>query len=246
MHGYAQGRGPPPPRGRNPTARVLLLAVRANLGKWPDQRRCMNMQRICEGCIFVFEAHSRERNPRRWCSGACRVAFRRSGVRRSSPHPKARDTAASDRIDDRLCPCGHTAPNAKGPVPDACPDCIEQDHMRECAMCGREYRARLAAGRFCSPSCKARAYANGRTRRVPPENPRSYDRTQIFERDGWVCGFCGGPVSRTSQWPADDSPTIDHRIPVSEGGSDDDSNIRLAHWLCNLRRAAAPELAAMA
>lgn len=30
-----------------------------------------------------------------------------------------------------------------------------------------------------------------------------------------------------------DAPTIDHIIPVSKGGTNDESNLQTAHWSCN-------------
>jgi 5-methylcytosine-specific restriction endonuclease McrA len=30
--------------------------------------------------------------------------------------------------------------------------------------------------------------------------------------------------------------TVDHWIPLSKGGSDDMSNLRPAHWICNRRK----------
>jgi len=35
------------------------------------------------------------------------------------------------------------------------------------------------------------------------------------------------------RWPHPLSPSVDHVIPVSAGGSDRDDNLRAAHWGCN-------------
>jgi 5-methylcytosine-specific restriction endonuclease McrA len=32
------------------------------------------------------------------------------------------------------------------------------------------------------------------------------------------------------------SPTIDHVIPVSQGGTDDLANLKLAHMICNAKK----------
>lgn len=55
------------------------------------------------------------------------------------------------------------------------------------------------------------------------------DREAIFERDGWVCWLCGGPV-------AHDEASLDHVVPVAAGGTHEESNLRLAHIMCNSRR----------
>jgi 5-methylcytosine-specific restriction endonuclease McrA len=32
------------------------------------------------------------------------------------------------------------------------------------------------------------------------------------------------------------APTVDHVIPISEGGTDTKANVQLAHRICNLRK----------
>lgn len=60
---------------------------------------------------------------------------------------------------------------------------------------------------------------------------------RIGDRDGWVCQICRRRVSRAAYSHADPmSKTLDHIIPRSHGGSDDPSNLRIAHQRCNSRR----------
>jgi 5-methylcytosine-specific restriction endonuclease McrA len=66
-----------------------------------------------------------------------------------------------------------------------------------------------------------------RLRAAPRE--RIY-RQRIFERDGWICWICGEAVE-----PQD--ATLDHVVPVSLGGAHTPANVRLAHGVCNSRRA---------
>jgi len=59
----------------------------------------------------------------------------------------------------------------------------------------------------------------------------------LGHRDAWRCGICHRSVSRSiydSQNPM--SKSVDHIIPVSQGGTDDPANLRLAHLGCNMRR----------
>jgi hypothetical protein len=51
-------------------------------------------------------------------------------------------------------------------------------------------------------------------------------RREIFERDGWSCGYCGDPVT-----PAD--ATIDHVTPQHVGGTHAKANLRTACLMCN-------------
>jgi predicted nucleic acid-binding Zn ribbon protein len=61
-------------------------------------------------------------------------------------------------------------------------------------------------------------------------------RLMVFERDNWTCLLCGYKVERTQRWPHPQAPSIDHIIPVAHGGSDDATNLRTTHLVCNLRR----------
>lgn len=52
----------------------------------------------------------------------------------------------------------------------------------------------------------------------------------IAERDGYLCFLCSKPFNQK------ESPTLDHWYPKSLGGSDELSNLRLAHKTCNTRK----------
>ncbi|MFD4858939.1 HNH endonuclease [Streptomyces atratus] len=60
-----------------------------------------------------------------------------------------------------------------------------------------------------------------------------YTLLQIAERDRGRCGLCGGPVLMAAKVPHPKAPTIDHVVPVSEGGDDTRANVQLAHFRCN-------------
>lgn len=67
-------------------------------------------------------------------------------------------------------------------------------------------------------------------------------RLAIYERDGWECGICSGLVDRDADpQRSDDAPSLDHILPRSLGGGDEDSNLRCAHRGCNARRGARVE-----
>jgi len=59
---------------------------------------------------------------------------------------------------------------------------------------------------------------------------------EIVERDLGVCHICGEGVDlslpRTSRMGA----TLDHVVPIARGGLDSVDNVRLAHWICNIRK----------
>lgn len=62
-------------------------------------------------------------------------------------------------------------------------------------------------------------------------------RRAVYERDAWTCQICLEPVDQSligsqSQW----RPSLDHIVPQSKGGADDEGNLRLAHMWCNATR----------
>lgn len=66
-------------------------------------------------------------------------------------------------------------------------------------------------------------------------------RYGIYRRDGWVCQICMEPVDPDLPPGTPWSASLDHILPRSEGGSNDDANLRLAHFNCNTERGATPD-----
>lgn len=66
----------------------------------------------------------------------------------------------------------------------------------------------------------------------------SFAHKEIFERDNWVCGICGKSVDKYLEYPDPLSPSLDHIIPLSKGGSHTKNNVQLAHLCCNLQKGA--------
>ncbi len=59
-------------------------------------------------------------------------------------------------------------------------------------------------------------------------NPRT-----IYERDRWMCGICKRPVDRGLQYPHPLSASLDHVVPISDGGDHAPANVQCAHHKCN-------------
>jgi 5-methylcytosine-specific restriction endonuclease McrA len=61
-----------------------------------------------------------------------------------------------------------------------------------------------------------------------------FKREEIFERDRWVCQICYKKVNKKLAYPHPMSPSIDHIMPISWGGSHTKDNVQLAHLSCNV------------
>jgi DNA-directed RNA polymerase subunit RPC12/RpoP len=63
-----------------------------------------------------------------------------------------------------------------------------------------------------------------------------FDSGEIFERDKWICGICKKQIDKKLRWPHMMSASIDHVVPLSEGGAHGRANCRASHWKCNSLR----------
>lgn len=106
---------------------------------------------------------------------------------------------------------------------------------RACEHCSVLFGARLdSPGRFCSLTCTNLFQGGGdRPRREDRFRIAKSRRIAIYTRDKWVCQVCLEPVDCDADSLSDWFPSLDHIVPRSHGGSDEDSNLRTLHRWCN-------------
>lgn len=128
---------------------------------------------------------------------------------------------------------------------------------RECSHCKQEFIPEYGNKRrvFCSDKClhcyqnkiaskKKGKSINSRARYMlrkayGDEWVNHYEpinRTKVYTRDGGICGICGKLVAMLKVCPHPKSPTIDHIVPLSQGGSHTYENVQLAHFDCNYKK----------
>lgn len=90
---------------------------------------------------------------------------------------------------------------------------------------------------------KCRAQANrhkNRVKSVRRQNarvePGRIDVFDIAARDGYICHICNETVDMTVPRTSRFGATLDHVYPLSLGGADSASNVKLAHWICNVKK----------
>ena len=84
--------------------------------------------------------------------------------------------------------------------------------------------------------------ANGerarRTRRarLAGAEREAYTLAEVAKRDGFRCWLCRRKVNMSLRYPHPRSASIDHVVPLSQGGNDVKANVRLAHLGENIAR----------
>jgi hypothetical protein len=147
----------------------------------------------------------------KFCQGSCRVAFQN---KQRADKTKAKHIANPRRFDFNCNRCGQSV------ISDIC---IRKTYSgrfcRNCSLVKRRERYRIKTAK-----------------RQKIVNPIRISADVLIERDGDVCHICLTQIdlslARNSRFGA----TIDHVIPVSKGGADTLDNMKLAHWICNIKK----------
>lgn len=111
-----------------------------------------------------------------------------------------------------------------------------------CVVCGSEFEYTMVEGGnlkvHCSERCKRRrkrARTRQRTRaRRAGVVIGTVDSYAVFERDNWVCQFCGVEAPRHLRGTRHSlAPELDHTVPLARGGPHSLENTRCIHRVCN-------------
>lgn len=112
--------------------------------------------------------------------------------------------------------------------------------VRAKGLCAKHWRrAARADGRELAPAWSERRRANWKKRdalKRGAAEAEAFSYVEVYERDGWVCGVCGGPVDPQLAWPDPMSVSLDHVVPLSKGGPHCRENAQCSHLVCNTRK----------
>jgi hypothetical protein len=236
--------------------------VIAYVSAWKLERRGGRVVKFCVQCGGAIVTTGRDASRRRFCSPACKAAGRyrlgqgapqivsaacpACGVEYSYPVPgRKRETCGK-----RACITANTHRKAKAQRAEAWVE-------RDCVHCGLPIpfdrvsthpyakdgvRKTNKTARFCSEACNSKAHALTRKiyRRAGQTKVEGYLvlRADIAERDRWLCGICGGRVSRERRHPDPLCASVDHIVPLALDGTNDFDNLQLTHLRCNLSKKA--------
>lgn len=105
--------------------------------------------------------------------------------------------------------------------------------LRECARCGDTFQHLATTRLHCSDLCRELARKE-RGAVLHHGWISKAEREAIYDRDGHTCWLCNEKVDMTGDLKYGNwSPSLDHIIPRSKGGTHDASNLRTAHRWCN-------------
>lgn len=115
--------------------------------------------------------------------------------------------------------------------------------MRVCVECGALFIPINKNNIRCSPECIRKANNRSSDARLNQNNivDKDITLTRLFNRDNGQCWLCGKRCDYSDKEVRDGGtvvvgynyPSIDHVIPLAEGGLHSWGNVRLAHWRCN-------------
>lgn len=111
-----------------------------------------------------------------------------------------------------------------------------------CATCGvlMLTQRHHAFRRYCSVEClKPAMAAKNRRKNAKRRGARvgkPYTLADVVARDGKKCHLCRKVVDVSLPGTDRMGPTIDHLVPIADGGLDELANVRLAHRACNCAR----------
>lgn len=120
-----------------------------------------------------------------------------------------------------------------------------------CVVCGKQFERVNRNRKFCSHLCGKRsrrkrnpeqyleeARRSNRRRRARKSNVEAEEFTNADVRmfHGDDCYLCGERINFRLRWPNPKSPSLDHVIPLSRGGTHTLENCAMTHWECNHKK----------
>lgn len=211
----------------------------------------------CRGCGDPIDGNEWRKNPKRWCSEACRVrTFHkgRSGSLASGDSLRLRreaDAAVLSATADAACVfCGGEVRRSPRGIPyKYCSDsCVAKEARRRyveegriCSVdgCGRAVAAKGLCGSHyavewgrLNPDKRSAKEYRYRARKLAAF-VEDVGRIEVLGRDGWVCHICGESIDKGLEFPHRLYGTLDHVVPLNKGGLHCLDNVKSAHWICN-------------
>lgn len=219
--------------------------------EWPDCGRIALQRGFCPRCAKRAESVGNYEDP--WLEW-------RDTRRRADLHPPCRWPGCTDLGDEGrgLC-CKHWS-RAKQAGNWAEPWVAwKSARSRECGVCGSLLVDRFVSALYCSPTCSARAWrlrnpdryaemgrrhASRRRARIAATTVEDFTEADVRMAHGDDCYLCGDQINFKLKWPHPKSPSLDHVVPLSAGGTHTLDNVAMTCLSCNHSKNARPAASA--
>ena len=124
-----------------------------------------------------------------------------------------------------------------------------------CQGCGKEFRGRNHRQKHCSDRCAVlawqrqnperyaelgRRHASQRRARIAATAVEDFTEADVRMAHGDDCYLCGDRINFKLKWPHPKSPSLDHIVPLSRGGTHTLDNVAMACLSCNHSKNARP------
>jgi hypothetical protein len=105
-----------------------------------------------------------------------------------------------------------------------------------CQSCGSLFTSRLPDQIYCDKTCGPLPvqYAQ-RLRHQAQQASPTLRRSEVFERDNWLCHICGKAIEKQPIGRMEGA-SIDHVIPIAAGGTHTLENVKASHLRCNIEK----------
>lgn len=190
---------------------------------------------MTRGLICAVDGCGEERRKRKWCTDHY-VVWRRHGVATAPVKrwPERADACllcGSPTIHElrQYCSkaCSQAVTRARAAGLDKPPTSIS------CQACGDPIDVSRQNGRAVGRANTLACRPCIRQYRKHGVSPKA-----LAKEHGIACGICGQDVDLTLRYPDLMRGSIDHKLPVARGGTNDPSNLQLVHLRCNFRKGA--------
>lgn len=93
-------------------------------------------------------------------------------------------------------------------------------------------RARASEWRLQNPEKDKELHERRRARILGTRT----ERVDVLALWSGLCALCGEVLDESTLWPDPQSPSLDHIVPLSKGGTHTTDNLQWTHLRCNLRK----------
>lgn len=119
-------------------------------------------------------------------------------------------------------------------------------YPRKCKWCGNYFTVNNRHNlKVCCSSLCSKKYQNHKKQvkkdyrfNLAKKNGKYEDITlaKLYKRDNGKCYICGKHLILNDKYNRPDAPTIEHVVPISKGGTNTWSNVKLACRECNVKK----------